>query len=109
MNADIERQRELTAELDAAARAYYDEDREIMPNVEYDRLYGELVLLESKTGIVLAGSPTGRVGYTVSSELKKQNHTVPMLSLNKTKSIEEIEDWLESQGAMLSYKMDGLT
>jgi DNA ligase (NAD+) len=103
------RQRELTDRLDAAARAYYDEDREIMPNIEYDRLYDELAALEAETGIVLSGSPTQKVGYEISSELTKQEHPAPMLSLNKTKSEDELAEWLGAQKGLLSYKLDGLT
>ncbi|MDR1796341.1 MAG: NAD-dependent DNA ligase LigA [Clostridiales Family XIII bacterium] len=105
----MQRQRELTAQLANAARAYYDEDREIMPNIEYDRLYDELAALEARTGVVLAGSPTQKVGYEVSSALVKQDHPAPMLSLNKTKSADDLAAWLGGQKAVLSYKLDGLT
>ena len=105
----LKKQSELTERLKAAARAYYDEDAEVMSNLEYDRLYDELISFERETGVVFAGSPTGRVGYEVSSELVKQTHPSPMLSLNKTKDIEELTDWLGSQQGLLSYKMDGLT
>ena len=108
-NSPIERQHELTKTLQDAAKAYYDEDRELMPNIEYDKLYDELLDLEAETGIVLAGSPTGRVGYEVSTELRKKEHPSPMLSLNKTKSIEDLESWLGDKDGMLSFKLDGLT
>ena len=83
-----DRIKELVSILSEAARAYYQEDREIMSNLEYDALYDELEALEKETGIVLAGSPTVRVGYEVLSELEKINHDSPMLSLDKTKSPE---------------------
>ena len=105
----MERQRELTERLAAAARAYYDENREVMPNIDYDRLYDELAALEAASGVVLAGSPTQRVGYAVSSALEKQAHPAPMLSLNKTKSAEELIDWLGDKQGLLSWKLDGLT
>ncbi|MDR3305183.1 MAG: NAD-dependent DNA ligase LigA [Clostridiales Family XIII bacterium] len=105
----MDRQRELTALLTDAARAYYDDDWEMMSNLEYDRLYDELAALERATGFVPAGSPTQRVGFGVSGELVKQEHSVPMLSLNKTKSAAELEEWLEDKQGLLSYKMDGLT
>ena len=104
-----ERIKELVIKLNEAARAYYQEDREIMSNLEYDTLYDELAALEKETGIVLAGSPTVQVGYEVLSELEKVPHDSPMLSLDKTKSPEALRDWLGDQKAMLSWKMDGLT
>ena len=83
---DIERQKELTDRLNRAARAYYQEDRELMSNLEYDALYDELVLLEKNTGVVLANSPTAQVGYEAVNELPKEAHESPMLSLDKPKS-----------------------
>ena len=104
-----ERIMELTAKLDEAARAYYQEDREIMSNFEYDALYDELLALEKETGIVMAGSPTNKVGYEILSQLEKVDHESPMLSLDKTKSPEDLSSWLGDQKGMLSWKMDGLT
>jgi len=101
--------RELIGTLRAAGRAYYQESREIMSNFEYDKLYDELVSLEKETGIVFANSPTQNVGYEVVSALPKECHEKPMLSLNKTKSVEELADWLGGQTGLLSWKMDGLT
>ena len=101
--------RELVDTLSAAGRAYYQESREIMSNFEYDRLYDELAELEKETGIVFAGSPTQNVGYEVMSSLPKERHEKPMLSLNKTKSVEELQEWLGDQKGLLSWKMDGLT
>ena len=95
--------------LGEAARAYYQEDREVMSNKEYDALYDELAALEKETGIVLAGSPTVNVGYEVLSELEKVPHDSPMLSLDKTKNPEDLREWLGTQKGMLSWKMDGLT
>jgi DNA ligase (NAD+) len=103
------RMKELVRTLSAAARAYYDEDREIMPNIEYDRLYDELEALEQETGIVLAGSPTQRVGYDVSSDLAKETHAHPMLSLEKTKDPAALAAWLGDRAGLLSWKLDGLT
>lgn len=101
--------RELIGTLRVAGRAYYQESREIMSNFEYDKLYDELVSLEKETGIVFANSPTQNVGYEVVSALPKERHEKPMLSLNKTKSVEELADWLGGQTGLLSWKMDGLT
>ena len=101
--------RELIGTLRAAGRGYYQESREIMSNFEYDKLYDELVSLEKETGIVFANSPTQNVGYEVVSALPKERHEKPMLSLNKTKSVEELADWLGGQTGLLSWKMDGLT
>lgn len=105
----IRRMKELVALLNKAGRAYYQEDREIMSNREYDELYDELCTLEQETGITLADSPTIHVGYEVVSELVKEEHSSPMLSLNKTKDVEELAAWLGDQDGLLSWKMDGLT
>lgn len=109
MNSKIDRIKELVNILNEASRAYYSESREIMTNYEYDALYDELTKLEEETGIVLANSPTNRVGYEVLSELPKETHASPMLSLSKTKSREELADWLKDKEGLLSWKMDGLT
>ena len=106
---DVERIKQLTELLNRASRAYYMQDTEIMSNYEYDALYDELKALEEKTGIVLAGSPTQQVGYEVLSELPKEAHASPMLSLDKTKEVEVLQDWMGEQKAVLSWKMDGLT
>jgi len=95
--------------LNKAAKAYYQDAEEIMPNIEYDRLYDELVALEHESGIVLAGSPTQNVGYEVLSDLPKERHPSRMLSLDKTKDREALRDWLGEQEGLLSWKLDGLT
>ncbi|NLJ90330.1 MAG: NAD-dependent DNA ligase LigA [Clostridiales bacterium] len=105
----LKRIKELVKLLNKANRAYYQEDREIMSNFEYDALYDELVSLESETGIVLSNSPTINVGYEVLSELPKTTHDVPMLSLNKTKDTGELVSWLGNHDGVLSWKLDGLT
>jgi DNA ligase (NAD+) len=109
MENKLERMKELVNLLNEAAKAYYQEDREIMSNYEYDALYDELVQLEKETGIVLSNSPSIHVGYEVLSELPKVRHEAPMLSLDKTKEIETLKDWLGSQTGLLSWKLDGLT
>ncbi len=106
---DKKRMEELVSLLNEAAEAYYAKDTEIMPNVTYDALYDELVALEEKTGIVLASSPTHKVGYEAVDFLPKQRHDSPMLSLAKTKSREELAGWLGDQEGLLSWKEDGLT
>ena len=109
-NADkISRIRELTEILSAAARVYYAEDRELMSNFEYDKLYDELASLELEIGFILANSPTQYVGYEAVTELLKERHEKPMLSLAKTKSREELKDWLKDQIGILAWKLDGLT
>ena len=105
----LERMQELIDLLRKASEAYYAEDREIMSNYEYDRLYDELAALEEETGTVLAGSPTVTVGYEAVEELPKERHERPMLSLGKTKSREELAEWLGDQEGLLSWKLDGLT
>ncbi|WP_167959033.1 NAD-dependent DNA ligase LigA [Anaerosporobacter faecicola] len=95
--------------LNQAAKAYYQEDQEIMSNFEYDKLYDELVALEKETGIILSNSPTQNVGYEALNELPKERHESPMLSLDKTKDVEVLRDWLGDQEGLLSWKLDGLT
>lgn len=109
METKKQRIKELTEQLNLAARAYEQEDREIMSNYEYDKLYDELKALEEETGIVLAGSPTMRAGYEILSELPKERHEAPMLSLDKTKEVSTLIDWLGNHEGLLSWKMDGLT
>lgn len=105
----MERIKYLVDTLNKASRAYYAEDREIMSNREYDALYDELQSLEQETGIVLTNSPTVNVGFEAVDELPKERHESPMLSLGKTKSREELRDWLQGKAAILSWKLDGLT
>ncbi len=105
----MERMKELIGIQREAGRAYYQESREVMSNFEYDRLYDELLELERETGTVFGNSPTQNVGYEVVSSLPKERHESPMLSLNKTKSVEELKEWLGEQSGLLSWKMDGLT
>lgn len=109
METKLARIKELVELLNRASKAYYQEDTEIMSNYEYDKLYDELVQLESEAGIVLAGSPTVNVGYEAVNELPKEEHESPMLSLDKTKSIEALADWIGDNKALLSWKLDGLT
>lgn len=105
----IDRMKELITILQEASKAYYAEDREIMSNFEYDKLYDELVKLEEEMGTVLAGSPTVTVGYEAVEELPKEAHESPMLSLGKTKDREELKEWLKNKEGLLSWKLDGLT
>lgn len=105
----VERIKYLADLLNRAAKAYYAEDREIMSNQEYDALYDELQSLEGETGFQPANSPTARVGYEAVDELPKERHETPMLSLDKTKSREELREWLQGNPAILSWKLDGLT
>jgi len=95
--------------LNEAAKAYYQENREVMPNIEYDRLYDELLELEKETGTVLSNSPTIHVGYELVSDLPKEVHERTMLSLDKTKDVGALKEWLGSQEGLLSWKLDGLT
>lgn len=109
MDVKLDRMKELIQVLNEAGKAYYQESREIMSNFEYDRLYDELQELEKETGVVLSKSPTQNVGFRVLSELPKEAHESPMLSLDKTKSVEDLGEWLGSQKGILSWKLDGLT
>jgi DNA ligase (NAD+) len=95
--------------LNEANKAYYQEDREIMSNYEYDKLYDELKKMEEETGIVLSNSPTIRVGYELLSNLPEERHEKVMLSLDKTKEVTALKDWLGEKTGVLSWKLDGLT
>ncbi|WP_124065671.1 NAD-dependent DNA ligase LigA [Clostridium sp. E02] len=109
MDGNLSRMKELIAILNQAGKAYYQENREIMSNYEYDKLYDELSALEEETKTVLSISPTQQVGYQVLGELPKEAHESPMLSLDKTKSAEELAQWLGKNRGVLSWKLDGLT
>lgn len=100
---------ELVELLNQAGKAYYEEGQEIISNLEYDKAYDELVRLEEETGIVLSASPTQNVGYSVATALPKEEHASPMLSLDKTKSVETLQSFLGVQKGILSWKLDGLT
>lgn len=104
-----ERMLELVELLNKASRSYYQDAQEIMSNYEYDRLYDELQNLEKELGITLSNSPTVNVGYEVVSELPKERHESPMLSLDKTKEVEELKNFVGNQKVLMSWKMDGLT
>lgn len=101
--------KKMVAELNEARKAYEQENREIMSNIEYDRLYDELLALEQETGTTLSTSPTINVGYELLSELPKEAHQTPMLSLDKTKEVIKLKEWLGNQEGLLSWKLDGLT
>ena len=109
MEAAVERIKELVQKLNEASKAYYQEDREIMSNLEYDKLYDELAELERETKVVLANSPTVQVGYAAMEELPKEEHESPMLSLDKTKDVEELREFIGNHRTLLSWKLDGLT
>ena len=109
MNNKIERISELVKKLNEASRVYYQGEDEIMSNYEYDALYEELAALEQETGVVLASSPTVNVGYEVLSELPKERHEKPMLSLDKTKDVQALKEWVGAHETILSWKLDGLT
>ena len=107
--AAVNQMKELVKKLNEAAKAYYQEDREIMSNREYDALYDQLEQMEAETGIVLADSPTVNVGYEAVDALPKETHESPMLSLDKTKERETLRAFIGTNPTLLSWKMDGLT
>ena len=109
MEQKKQRMQELVQLLNEAGKAYYQGTAEIMSNYEYDKLYDELLALEKELGITLASSPTVNVGYEVLSELPKERHEKPMLSLDKTKEVSKLKEFLGSQKARISWKLDGLT
>ena len=104
-----EKIKDLVSRLNEARKAYYAQDREIMSNLEYDKLYDELEALEEETGVILANSPTQEVGYAAVDELPKERHETSMLSLDKTKDVEGLRSFIGNQKTLLSWKMDGLT
>lgn len=108
-NEPIRRMKELITKLNEAAKVYYQGQDEIMSNLEYDSLYDELAALERETGTVMTNSPTVHVGYETISELPKEPHVSPMLSLDKTKEVSDLIDWLRGQRGLLSMKLDGLS
>ena len=105
----MNRMQELIELLNRAGKAYYQDAEEIMSDYQYDALYDELTGLEKELGVTLAGSPTVNVGYEVLSELPKERHESPMLSLDKTKETEGLEEFAGSQKVVVSWKLDGLT
>lgn len=109
MEEQLKRMRELVEVLIQASKEYYANDREVLSNYEYDTLYEELEQLERETQTTFANSPTLRVGYEAVDFLEKEAHENPMLSLDKTKEREALQDWLNEQEGILSYKLDGLT
>ncbi len=109
MEQKKQRMQELVELLNRASKAYYQDATEIMSNFEYDKLYDELTSLEQELGIVMSNSPTVNVGYEVLSELPKERHEKPMLSLDKTKEVSRLKEFLGEQKAFLSWKLDGLT
>lgn len=109
MNEKIRQMKEWIETLNEARKAYYQEDREVMSNLEYDALYDKLKALEEETGVVLSNSPTIHVGYEVLGELEKETHEFPMLSLDKTKDRAVLSKWLKDKEGILSWKLDGLT
>ena len=109
MEASIQQMKELVNRLNEAAKAYYQEDREIMSNLEYDALYDRLKALEEETGTVLANSPTVSVGYEALEALPKEAHESRMLSLDKTKDRETLREFIGAHRTVLSWKLDGLT
>ena len=109
MNTKIHEMEALINELRPAANAYYNENCEIMPNLEYDQKFDRLAVLEKETGIVLGGSPTQFSGFPVTGKLEKATHEFPCLSLDKTKDKDELRDWLGEKEGVLSWKLDGIT
>jgi len=104
-----ERIKELTKMLNEYRNAYYNESKSIISDYEYDKLYDELEKLENETGLSFANSPTKTVGFQVKSELEKIKHSHPMLSLDKTKSVDDLRKFAGDKDCILSLKMDGLT
>ena len=105
----MKRMKELIEIITTANKAYYQDNNEIMPDIKYDKLYDELVALEKETGIILSNSPSQKVGYEVKPFLEKIEHSTILLSLDKTKNISELEEFLDDYEGILSWKLDGLT
>lgn len=105
----IDRIKELVEQLNYHRNLYYNDSRPEISDFEYDTFFDELAKLEEETGFVLATSPTQTVGYEVKSNLTKVKHNHPMLSLDKTKSVDDIVKFLDSRDGVIMAKMDGLT
>lgn len=105
----IKEMKEAILKLGAAEQAYYQQNIEVMSNLEYDNLYDRLVALEKETGVVLGNSPTQKVGYETRKDLPKEAHSAPMLSLDKTKSMEDLAAFAGDHACILSWKLDGIT
>lgn len=109
MRIKIHRTKELIEKLNKASDAYYNSNHPIMSDYEFDKLYEELVNLEKETGTIFNNSPTHNVGYSIADELKEVEHNHLMLSLDKTKSVEELIEFADDNNCFLSVKCDGLT
>ena len=109
MEEKLRRMEELVDLLNEAARQYYQFSSPIMSDYEYDKLYDELVNLEKETQTTLSNSPTINVETEVSATLEKVEHPSPMLSLAKTKSVEDLKSFIGDKKGLLSWKLDGLT
>ena len=105
----LQRMKALILRLNQASKAYYSGTSEVMSNFEYDKLYDELTDLEQELGVLFAESPTQHVGYEVVSKLPKETHAIPALSLDKTKEVSALQEFLWEQEGLLSWKLDGLT
>lgn len=110
MERDVfEKQRELTERLNRYRAEYYDQNAPSVSDEVYDRLFDELTNMEKQTGICMTNSPTQTVGYPVVSKLEKTRHEIPLLSLDKTKSSEDLMLFQANHQVMLMLKLDGLT
>ena len=105
----IARIKELTRRLNEYRHAYYNHNHSLVSDSAYDELFDELTVLEEETGFILANSPTQTVGYEVITNFTKVEHPIPLLSLAKTKSVDELADFTKGQDCLLMHKLDGLT
>lgn len=105
----VKRIKELTQQLNQYRDSYYNDSVSEISDKEYDNLFDELKQLEEETNIVMSNSPTHAVGYEVKSKLEKVQHSHPMLSLDKTKSVEDLKKFAGDKDCLLMCKMDGLT
>ena len=105
----IKRIKELVNLLNQYRDEYYNNSTSSISDFVYDKLYDELYMLEKETGFIMAISPTQSVGYEVKSALTKVKHNHPMLSLDKTKDINDITNFLGNRDGVCMAKMDGLT
>lgn len=105
----IKRLKELTEQLNHYRDSYYNNSESLISDKQYDDLFDELQSLEEETGIVMSNSPTNTVGYEVKSKLEKVKHSHPMLSLDKTKSTDDLIKFSNGRDCIISLKLDGLT
>lgn len=105
----IRRIKELTDKLNFYRNQYYNLNKSLISDQEYDNMFDELKKLEEENNFYLSNSPCRTVGYEIKSELQRVKHNHPMLSLDKTKSVDDLVKFLDGGQGVMMLKLDGLT